>query len=130
MINILNAMILSLGMTALCFSQEKPAFDEKKELIAQQEWNRDINVKNAAKIEVVLNSAAKKNLVIVSDRTYQALKKGDAKGIHKEDIIADLPLGAGETRSTIALPAGHHWFIIKNESNEGSTIQMQWFPVK
>src|SRR5476649_1217032 len=77
-----------------------PAFDEKKELAAKQEWNRDIDIKNATKVDIVLKSESKKNLMVMSDRLYQAIKKGDLTSIPKEEIkkevIADLALDADE----------------------------------
>jgi hypothetical protein len=128
-------MVLSLLAASICYAEDaaaeaKPAFDETKEVPAGAEWNRDINIKNACKIDVVLISENKKNMMIITDKAYQALKSGDAKGMTKEDLIADVAHEAGETKSSIELKPGHYWFFIKNEGTEKASIQMQWFEAK
>jgi hypothetical protein len=103
-----------------------PVFDEKKELLPKQEWNRDINVKVKSTCDVVITSKSPKNLMLIADRSYQAMLKNDDKDIHKEDLILDTSLKEGETKTRVNLEAGHYWFIVRNDGKEKLTVQMQW----
>jgi hypothetical protein len=103
-----------------------PVFDEKKEMLPKQEWNRDINVKVKSTFDVVITSKSPKNLMLIADRSYQAMLKNDDKDMHKEDLILDTSLKEGETNTRVTLEAGHYWFIVRNDGKEKLTVQMQW----
>ena len=120
------AVIAFQSTPALAASTVNPAFDEQKELLPRQEWNRDINVRVESTFDVVITSESAKHLILIADRTYQAMLKNDDQNIHKEDLILDTSLKEGETKTRVTLAAGHYWFIVRNDGNEKRTVQMQW----
>jgi hypothetical protein len=108
----------------------KPFLDQKKEIVPQQEWNREITSKNGGTITFRVESQGPFAVTVVTDRGYKALVGGNSSAIKKEDMLLTIDSKEPTLERDITIPAGSSWFIIRNDMNQKAEIHLQCFAPK
>ena len=96
--------------------------EQSKEVLPMQEWNREISSSTGGKIEIKIESQSSVSVLLIADRTFQAIKKRDQNGIHKSDIVLNIPSSPCPLKEELVLPAGTFWFMIQNLGDTKETI--------
>ena len=122
-------LVLLLFVHALLAGAEdapKYVFNQtKKGLLPEQEWNRELNVKNPSKIGVIIESENSVVLTLVKDSAIQKMQAGQAVG--KDDLVLTEDIAKPPYKREIALASGKYWFVIMNNGSKPADITMKWY---
>jgi hypothetical protein len=92
--------------------------DQRRQIPAGKEWNCAIAPARAGTMSVKVEGKGPFSILLVADRSYQALMKGNDKGLNKQDLLLDTQVAGSSYVGTVKVPKGTAWFIIENRSGE------------
>jgi hypothetical protein len=110
--------------------QRKAFMDEKKQIPAGLEWNRDFFAKKEGTVNFrVTTTEGPFAITCVTDNAWQALQANDMKRIKKEDGLHKVDSKGAETtlEGTVKVPAGRAWIIVENRNTKPVEIHIQLF---
>lgn len=120
---LLTFAILLLLWTPALKAEPKSFLDQTKEVIPQQEWNREIVTKGGGKFTFKIESEGPVSVIFISGKGYQALLARNADAIERSDLILNVPSTTSPYEKTVTAPPGSSWFIIENLSDK--TVKMR-----
>jgi len=104
----------------------KYVFDQtKKGILPEQEWNRELNVKNPAKIGILIECENPVVVTLIKDSAIPKIQAGQAPG--KDDVVLTEDVVKLPYKREIDLAAGKYWFIILNNGKGTVDITMKWY---
>jgi len=107
---------------------KKPFLDQSKDVVPQQEWNREIVSKNGVWIIIKIDSQAPVSVVLVAERSYKAILERNADGLHKSDFLLNIPNAPGDFGREVEIPSGSCWFIIQNLGKDKVSMRLRCYP--
>jgi hypothetical protein len=103
-----------------------PPFVEASRIIpAGLEWNKEIVARVSGSISCEVTSKAAIAVTLIADRSYQAARSGNSRGMVRDDLIFTSDHADGRFSGDIQLPAaGAYWFIVENQSASKQRISL------
>ena len=112
---ILLLCLLAVGASA---PAKEPFLKEKKSVPPRQEWNREIVSKKGGTFRFRVSSPEPFGVTLVADRSYQALRRRDAAGMNREDLLLTTDWRDKVFEKTVEVKSGTYWFILENQSEK------------
>ncbi len=108
-------------------AQEKTFVSEKRNVIAKQEWNREIIANSAGSFECQIeNEMGEMSVSLIADRSYQAIILRDKTQFVQSDIAFTNDFPEGRFNGEIPVSKeGSYWFIIQNGSDKPSELSLE-----
>lgn len=125
--NLKTLMLCSLFCLGIAADDvTKYVFDQtKKGILPEQEWNRELNVKNPSAIGIIIDCENPIVVTLGKDSAIQKLKAGQQ--IAKDDEVFTEDVAKPPYRKEINVVAGKYWFIIMNNGKTTADITMKWY---
>lgn len=111
----------------IIYGASKPFLDEKKALLPQLEWNREIVSRNGGSVAFRVSSQEPIGVTLITERGYKAVMANDRKAFRNEDLILTVDSKNGLYEGNETVPPGSSWFIIQNQSDKDVEIHLQCF---
>lgn len=105
----------------------KAFMDVHREIPPRLEWNRDVFSRKGGAIAFRVTSQGPFAVTIVTDMAYQALQRGDRKGLSKSDILLTVDSKNAVYDGRVTVPAGRSWFIIENQAGKKVEMRLECF---
>jgi hypothetical protein len=106
---------------------EKVFVSEMRNVIAEQEWNREIIAYSAGTIDCkIKNEMGRMSVTLIADRSYKAIILRDRSQFVQSDIVFTNDFPDGEFIGGITVSKkGKYWFIIQNGTDKPSEISLE-----
>jgi len=123
---VITLMLLSFGSAVA--SDVEPFATSEKNIPAGHEWNKEIVARVSGSIKCVITSKDSIAVTLIADRSFQAARKGDSKGMVRKDLLltTDHPDGRFEDTIEIKSP-GSYWFIVENRSRLKQRVSLKCY---
>jgi hypothetical protein len=99
--------------------------DQTKDVIPQQEWNREIVTKKGGKFTFTIESQGPVSIIFLSGKGYQAVLARNRDALERSDLILDLRSVSTPYTRTVTAPPGSSWFIIGNLSDQSVKMRLK-----
>jgi hypothetical protein len=107
----------------------KPLVDQKRQIPVGKEWNCPIAPSKAGTLSVKVEGKGPFSILLLADRSYQALMKGNPRGMNKQDVLLDVQVPGASYVREVKVPKGTAWFIIENQSGAAADFHLECAPV-
>ena len=108
-------------------SSGKAFLDEKKQVPARVEWNREVVARKGGTIAFRVSSQGPFAVTVVTANAYQAMKAGNRKGFQKSDVLLTLDVKENSYDGKVTLPPGSCYFIIENQTDKSVDMHLECF---
>lgn len=124
---LLTSSILLLLLIPNLHAEPQVFLDQTKDVIPQQEWNREIVTKKGGKFTFTVESQGPVSIIFLSGKGYQALLARNMDAIERSDLILNLPSVPTPYTRTVTAPPGSSWFIIENLSDQSVKMHLKCY---
>jgi hypothetical protein len=107
-----------------------PFLTGSKVVPARMEWNRDFGSSKGGTVAFRVTSTAPFGITIVTDKAYQAMKRGSTAKIGRSEGLFMTEAQPPSYEGRVTVPPGMAWIIIENQSDTPATIQLECFEVR
>jgi hypothetical protein len=107
--------------------QLRAFLDQKKEVPAGLEWNREVTSRNGGTISFRVDSQGPFAVTVVTGKAYNALKAGDNKPLNQSDVLLTVDSQGPTHEGTVTIPAGTSYFVIANQAKKTVEFRLQCF---
>lgn len=124
---LLTSSILLLLLIPTLHAEPQVFVDQTKDVIPQQEWNREIVTKKGGTVTFTIESQGPVSIIVLSGKGYQALLAKDMDAIERSDLILNLPSVPTPYTRTVTVPPGSSYFIIENLSDQSVKMRLKCY---
>ncbi|WP_435008321.1 hypothetical protein P12x_005560 [Tundrisphaera lichenicola] len=107
----------------------KPLVDQKRQIPTGKEWNCQIAPTKAGTLSIKVEGEGPFSILLLADRSYQALMKQNGKGMSKKDLLLDIQVKGPSYAGEVKVPRGAAWFIIENRSGAAADFHLECTPL-
>ena len=124
-------MVFASVLTANA-TEEKAFLSQTKKVPSTAEWSREITTKGKQQIRFTITANGPVSILLLADRTFQAIKSGDTSKIVKSDLVLNVPsTKKPHYEKVITIPAaGSYHFMLQNLSKKPLDIKLECFSSK
>ncbi len=108
--------------------QLRAFLDEKKQVPAGLEWNREVTSRVGGKIKFRVDSQGPFAVTVVTGPAHKALMAGDKKPLSQSDLLLTVDSKGPTHEGTVTIPAGGSYFILENQAGKPVEFHLQCFP--
>jgi hypothetical protein len=102
----------------------KPLVDQRRQIPAGKEWNHPIALAKAGTRSIKVEGKGPISILLLADRSYQALMKNIPGGMNRKDVILDIRSPGSSYVGEVKVPQGTAWFIIENQSGQAADFHL------
>jgi hypothetical protein len=102
--------------------------DDKKEVSAGVEWNREVGSRNGGMISFSVESQGPFAVTIVTGESYKSLMAGNQRPLTQSDVLLTADSKGPTYERKVRLPAGASYFIVANRAGKTVEFRLQCFP--
>ena len=107
----------------------KSLIDLKRQVPIAKEWNSPVAAPKDCTMAVKVEDKGPFSILLVADRSYQAMLKGNPRGMVKADVLLDTKVAGASYAGEIKFPRGTAWFIIENGSGQPADFHLVCTPL-
>ena len=102
--------------------------EQRKQVVPQAEWNREIVARNPGVFRCRIESEPPFAVTLVADRAYQAMLRRDPGGLKREDVLISADSRERVFDRVFSVPsAGSFWLILANRSGREVDMALACF---
>jgi hypothetical protein len=102
--------------------------DEKKEIQAGVEWNREVVSRNGGAISFRVDSQGLFAVTLVTGQGYKAAMADSKAPLNRSDLLLTADSQGTTYEGKVTIPAGSSYFIIENRAKKAVEFHLQCFP--
>jgi hypothetical protein len=102
--------------------------DEKKEVPAGLEWNKQVGSRNGGAIKFRVDSHGPFGVTVVTGEAHKAMMAGEKRPMTKADVMLIADAEGPTYEGKVTIPPGFSYIILENRSNKPVEFHLQCFP--